>query len=112
MNMFTTSKQTIINALNECVAACNYCSSACLSEENVAMLAACIRTDIDCAAICDLTSNLLARQSNHGMHLLKECVEVCNLCAAECEKHAHHHDHCKKCAEACRICAEVCESAM
>jgi hypothetical protein len=102
--------QKIIDALNNCAIECNHCTTACLDKQNVNMLVNCIKLDIDCAAICSLTASLLARNSVHGRHLLKECIEVCNDCAAESEKHAHHHEHCKKCAEACRACAEACSS--
>ena len=98
----------VIDALNKCIAECNHCTTACLDEENVKMLTQCIKLDIDCAAICTLTASLLARGSEHGKHLMKECIEVCNACAEECEKHAHHHEHCKQCASACRACAAAC----
>lgn len=35
------------------------------------------------------------------------CAELCDACAAECEKHEHH-EHCRICAESCRRCAEQC----
>ena len=98
----------LIDALNDCAAACNHCATACLDEEDVKMMVKCIKIDLDCAAICSLTATLLARGSEHGKHLLKECIEVCNACAEECEKHAHM-QHCKKCAEDCRKCAEACK---
>lgn len=102
--------QSIIDALNKCISVCNHCSFACLDEDNLKMLVNCIKLDIDCAAICTLTASLLARGSEHGKHLIKECIEVCNACANECEKHADHHDHCKTCAEACRACIVACTS--
>ena len=98
----------LLDALNNCAMECNHCTSACLEEQDVKMLAKCISLDMDCAAICTLTASLIARGSEHGKHLLKECAEVCNACADECEKHADHMDHCKKCAEACRACATAC----
>ena len=103
--------QKLIKVLQDCANECNHCTTACLDEPNVKALINCIKLDIDCAEICRLTISLLARGSEHGKHLLKECAEVCDVCAAECEKHAHHHDHCKKCAEACRTCAEACRVA-
>ncbi len=99
--------QQLIETLNRCAATCNYCINACLEEDDVKMLAACIRIDMDCAEVCSLTASLLARGSSHGEHLLKECAEICGKCAAECEKHAHM-DHCRECAEACRACEAAC----
>lgn len=102
----------LLDVLNNCAAECNHCATACLDEQDVKMLAKCIKLDIDCADICTLTASLIARGSEHGMHLLKECAEVCNACAAECEKHAKMGmEHCRECAEVCRACAKACQAA-
>ena len=100
----------LMGALNNCAAECNHCATACLDEQDVKMLAKCIKLDIDCADICTLTATLIARGSEHAGHLKKECAEICNACAAECEKHTHM-AHCKTCAEACRACAQACNAA-
>ncbi len=100
--------QSIIDALNNCIAECNHCAVACLDEQDVKSLSKCIKLDIDCAQICSLMVSFLSRGSEHAMHLMKECAEICDACAAQCEKHAHHHEHCKVCAESCRKCAEEC----
>lgn len=97
----------LIDVLNNCATECSHCAMACLDEQDVKMLAKCIKLNIDCADICRLTASLLSRGSVHGIHLLNECAEVCEACAEECEKHSHM-EHCKKCAEACRHCAEEC----
>ncbi|RYZ80497.1 MAG: four-helix bundle copper-binding protein [Moraxellaceae bacterium] len=98
----------LLEALNNCATECNRCATECLNEENVKMMVNCIKFDMDCADICTLVARMLARESQHAKHLLKECIEICNACAEECEKHAHHHDHCKRCAEACRACVAAC----
>lgn len=105
--MTTTQNTSLLPLLAECAAACNHCSSACLGEKDVHMLAVCIKLDLDCAEICATTAAFVARGSLHAGHLLKECAEICLQCAEECEKHAHM-EHCKRCAEACRKCAEAC----
>ena len=99
----------LIKKLDICIAACNFCAASCLKEEHLHMLTQCIRYDMDCAEVCRTTAILLARDSAHGKHLLKECIELCEACAAECEQ--HDHDHCKACAKACRGCAEACKAA-
>ena len=108
--MKNNMNEELISALNKCTGACNYCTTACLEEEDVKMMTACIKLDIDCAAICNLTANFIARGSVHGRHLLKECAEICNQCAAECEKHTKM-QHCVSCAEACRACEAYCTAA-
>lgn len=97
----------LIDALNNCATECSHCAMACLEEYDVSTLTKCIKANIDCADICRLTASLLSRGSEHGIHLLKECVEVCDACAEECEKYSDM-EHCKKCAEVCRHCAEEC----
>ena len=99
----------LIDTLNSCVIECNHCAMACLDENEVKMMARCIKLDIDCADICRLTASLLARGSEHGEHLLKECAGICNACAQECEKHSNM-EHCRTCAEVCRHCAEECSA--
>ncbi len=101
--------QQHITILNECAVACNHCATACLEEQNIQILARCIKLDLDCADICTLTATWLARGSQHAMHIMKECAEICRACADECEKHSDM-EHCKECADACRRCAEECSA--
>ncbi|GAB2796689.1 hypothetical protein HNQ93_004378 [Hymenobacter luteus] len=105
-----TQHQSLLDALNACVAACENCASACLQEDDVKMMAPCIALDRDCADICALTARLLSRGSEHAWHLLRECAEICRLCGEECAKHAHA--HCQACAAACRRCEEACRQGM
>ncbi len=98
----------LIKKLDICIAACNFCAASCLREENVSMMAACIANDMDCADVCRTAAVLLARDSKHGKHLLKEVIEICEACVAECSK--HEADHCQACAKACRECADACRA--
>lgn len=104
--------QSLIEALAKCAAECSHCATACLEEQDVKMMAHCIRLDIDCAEICQLAISFVSRGSEHAQHILNECVDICTACAEECEKHAHHMDHCRRCAEACRRCAEACQTGI
>ncbi len=99
----------VIKKLDICVAACNFCASACLKEDDVKMMVQCVRLDMDCAEVCKTTAILLARDSQHGKHMLKECIELCEACAEECGKHKY--DHCQACAKACKECADTCKAA-
>lgn len=100
--------QELINAITQCIAHCNNCANACLGEENVKMMADCIRTDIACADVCSTALKLVTSHSQFTSSYLKMCAEVCNACADECSK--HDHQHCQECAEACRKCAEACDN--
>jgi len=104
------SNNPLIQALTECAAACNHCASACLDQEDVEMMAECIKLDIDCAEICSLLAAFIARNSDYANDLLEPCITICNACAGECAQHKN--DHCKSCAEACRKCAVECEHAL
>lgn len=96
----------------ECADACIACADACLGEENVQDLVRCIRLNIDCSEISQVTGKLLSRQTEMDNAVvaaqLQACVAVCRACAAECDRHAQMHEHCRICAEACRACEEAC----
>jgi len=98
----------LIQKLLNCVLACEHCATACLQEEDVAMMVKCVKLDRDCADICALAARLLQRDSDIAHQFLVLCEEICRMCSAECGK--HEHEHCKQCAEACQICAEACHA--
>lgn len=105
-----------IAACLECAQTCTVCADACLGEDMVADLSACIRTDLDCADICATTGNILSRQTgrNTGVtrSVLQACRTACAVCAEECESHAGMHEHCRICAEACRRCEAACAALL
>jgi hypothetical protein len=105
-----------IDALIGCSEACTACADACLSEQDIAELAKCIRTNMDCADICDTTARVLARHTGYdatiSRTLLDACVMACRACAKECSKHADMHEHCRICAEACRTCEKACDDML
>lgn len=99
-----------------CAATCTSCADACLSEEMVAELRKCIRLNLDCADICDVTGRVLTRQTEYDAPTskaqLEACREGCRTCAEECERHAEMHDHCRICAETCRRCEQACDALL
>lgn len=102
--------QQLLETLHECMAACNHCFDACLKEDEVKMMAECIRLDRECADMCAYLEQAITRNSPFVSQLAKVCAEICQTCGDECQKHADMHDHCKHCAEACHRCAEACRS--
>ena len=56
--------QLCIEACLACASTCNFCASSCTREENVKMMAKCIRLDMECAAICYATAQLLSLGSD------------------------------------------------
>lgn len=101
-----------IDACLECGQACTACADSCLSEDMVADLTKCIRTNLDCSDICLTTANVLSRHTGYDANItrvvLEACRAACGSCATECEQHAEMHDHCRVCAEACRRCEDAC----
>ncbi|WP_081622802.1 four-helix bundle copper-binding protein [Heyndrickxia acidiproducens] len=100
------SYEACINACRECMEACNQCYSACLNEDNVKMMAGCIRMDRDCADICAFALQAMQTSSPFVKQICSLCAEICEACGQECKK--HDQEHCQKCAEICFRCAEAC----
>lgn len=100
----------------ECAQACTSCADACLNEDMVADLRRCIRTDLDCADICETTARVLSRQGGYDATIiraqLEACIAACRSCGDECEQHAGMHEHCRVCAEACRACETACQELL
>lgn len=112
-------RAALARAIEECFTcsqACTACADACLSEPTVADLVKCVRSDLDCADICDTTGRVLSRHTGYDANLtramLEACATACKSCGDECQRHAEHHEHCRVCAEACRRCEEACRELL
>ena len=105
-----------IDASIACSEACTACADACLSEDMVADLTKCIRTDLDCADICATTARVLSRHTGYDANisrsLLEACATACKACGDECQQHAEMHEHCRICADACRACEAACRDLL
>lgn len=112
MNLDLTLLARVIETVVECSQVCSACADACLSEDAVADLRKCIRTNLDCADVCDATARVLSRHTGYDANisaaLLEACIAACRACGDECEQHAGTHEHCRVCAEACRASEAVC----
>jgi hypothetical protein len=117
-NRSTTDRNLLdcIEACAECSFACTSCADACLGEEEVDPLRKCIRLNQDCADACGTTERVLSRQldvdAGFVRAMLEACARICAACAAECQGHASHHEHCRICAEVCLRCEEQCRKAL
>lgn len=105
MTGYHTYKNCIDTCL-KCVAICNHRASACLQEEDVKMMARCIQLDMECAAICYASAQLMSLGSEKAKDICRLCADICEACATECSR--HETEHCKECAEACKQCADEC----
>ncbi|MFK3958943.1 four-helix bundle copper-binding protein [Guptibacillus hwajinpoensis] len=98
---------SVIQTLHECMTACNHCYDSCLREDDVKMMAECIRMDRECSDICGYLEQALVRGTPFVAELATACATICEACGNECKK--HDHKHCQDCAEACFKCAEECK---
>jgi hypothetical protein len=116
INLDRNNLATAIDALIACSQACTACADACLSEDTVAELTTCIRTDLDCADVCAATARVLSRHTGYDANitraLLEACATACRSCGDECARHADMHEHCRICAEACRACERACRDLL
>jgi hypothetical protein len=99
--------QQCIEACLKCAAISYHCASSCLQEDDVQSMNKCIQLDMECAAICKATADLMLG-GQFSEQLVQLCIDICNKCADECEKFSYL-DYCQECAEECRHCAEVCQ---
>lgn len=59
---------------------------------------------MSCVEICRTTAHFMLLGSAHHRHLCAECAEICDQCAADCERLGDM----QECVDACRACAEEC----
>lgn len=109
----------LARCIDECLAclqSCTACADGSLAEDDVADMRRCIRLCRDCADVCDATARVVSRQTDYVAVTVRaqvsSCWELCAICAAECERHAEHHEHCRLCAEQCRRCEEACSAVL
>jgi len=116
INMDRGDLAAAINALIMCSQACTACADACLSEDAVVDLTKCIRTNLDCADICDTTARVLSRHTGYDANisrgLLEACAAACLSCASECSMHADVYEHCRICSDACSQCEIACRELL
>lgn len=106
--MATLQLDTCIEACNACALACAHCASSCLRETDPKSMARCIQLDLDCAAICRLAADAMARNSENIQAICSLCADLCDICGEECMQ--HRMEHCQACAVACKRCALDCRS--
>lgn len=96
--------QECLNCHMVCLQTVTYCLE--MGEEHAE--ADHIRLLLDCAEICQTSTNFMLRNSDqHGL-ICGVCAEICNLCAEDCERFSDDNEM-QLCVQACRTCAESCE---
>ena len=109
---FNASLALAVKQAMDCAAICNSCADACSGEEMEMRRS--IRLSMDCADVCTATYRLASRRTDENRQLIRTmlaaCIEACETCAEECER--HDHPHCRRCAIMCRECARDCRIAL
>ncbi len=109
----------LANCIQECfdtAQICDICADACMGESDAQSLIQCIRLNLICGDICEVTGRMLSRQGGRDLILKRNQIETCIMasqaCGNECRRHATHYEHCRLCAEACRRCEEACSALL
>lgn len=102
----TGDKTKAMSSCHACAQACEECVASCLRNTEMAHMAPCILSNLDCAQICRTCAGLIARDSRHTADAVRLCVAVCQECADICSQ--YDNDHCQSCAAICRQCVDAC----
>lgn len=105
-------------AMRACVEACQACRAQCLvtiahgAESGGALAAAPhLQALLDCAALCAVTVDLLARGSVRHRELCRVCAAICRACEASCRQMPPG-STVARCAELCAACAAACAAVV
>lgn len=99
---------------DSCMDACNICHQICLQTAMTQCLESGgkhvqpehLRLIMNCAEICQTSSNFLLSSSTFSEQICRVCCDICEACAESCEKIGDM----EECAMACRDCAENCRN--
>ena len=100
--------------LTELALACVGYGEACVAHciqvmgEGDTSLKDCLTSVNEMLPMCAALARYAAVDAKRLKQLARVCIDVCDDCAVECEKHADH-EECKLCGEACRACIKACE---
>lgn len=100
-------------ACSDCQRECDACSTHCahLLDEGEHEHRTTLATCQDCADVCAVASQIVARGGPFAAQICVACGEVCARCAEVCEK-SPDDEHMKKCAEQCRLCEKACQGML
>jgi len=96
-----------------CIEECLRCYQACvgsamthcLEQGGIHVEPQHFRLIMACGEMCRTSAHLMLINSPHHKAVCRECAEICELCAHNCDRIGDM----QECAEACRRCAESCQ---
>lgn len=104
--------------IHECIRLCDECRNIChdtlfnhaLERGGEYARADHIRLMVDCIQICQVTADLMRRNSPYHFSMCGACADVSLACAEICEKFGKNFGPIVRCAQACRECASSCQT--
>lgn len=100
------SVQTCIDACASCHRVCVETLAHCLRMGGPHAAANHVTRMLDCAQICQVSADMMGRESELSHATCALCADACDRCAESCE--AMDDAEMRACAEACRRCAASC----
>lgn len=99
-------RERCIAACLDCTRLASVCAHRCIIGGQADRMSRCISLCVDCATVTGACATLMARDSEYAGQVCGVCADLCDACAAECEKHGN--GIMAQCATACRQCAQTC----
>ncbi len=95
-----------VEAASQCIVKGQICINMCIDflEQGHKEMADCLRSVEETTALCDTFIKLSTLKSPSTKKIAAICLDSCERCAAQCDKHADHHEECKECSDACKTC--------
>lgn len=100
--------QICIQNCLECARVCEHLIQHCLKKGGKHSHPQHIRRLQDCVDICLVSAQFMTRESSFHHETCSVCANICETCAADCEKMADD-EVMKICAQVCQTCAESCK---
>lgn len=99
--------QDAVRNTQDCEAICVQTIQYCLDVGGAHAEPAHLRLMQDCSDVCETSTKVMLRGSTQHEQLTVACANLCDLCAASCEKFVGDAQM-KACANQCRLCASAC----
>jgi hypothetical protein len=101
--------------MEKCIHNCEECHDVCIQTMTYCLQMggkhaepSHIRLLADCIQICHMSADFMLRGSEFHPRTCGVCAEICEQCAADCERIDRNDTQMAACAEVCRRCAESC----
>ncbi len=102
--------KALVKIANECAQHGDECIDHCIElfKSGDTTVARCAETVNEMIVMCRALAKMGTYQSEQLVAVAKICIDVCQVCADECGKHAKH-PQCKACEESCLECIKECK---